>query len=453
MNYINKILITLTAIVSLAGCKKYLDRPPEGKVPEEDALVDEASVTAFLNGSYTVFAGTTFNGGRTVVLSELLGDHIDGQLLTGDFGEIYGRKSSIFGTYKKDFYVQGYNVVYRANKVLQHLDKTGASRNNIEGQAKFLRGVALFELVRMFAQPYGFSSSNDHPGIPLRLQPDIAINERATVKEVYDQIIADLTAAAGLLPATNGEYPTKYAVHAFLSKVYFQMNDFANAYEHANEVIAPGIFRLDTDLQDRFAINKSKEAIFKIVNRNGNYEPGKELRDNFRSEVQLPTLRITSQTLSQFNRPGDKRKAAWLNDTKYAPNIVLTKYNENLFDLPIVHLTEIKLIRAESAAELNQHKDSALLDLNGILNRALGRTMDPSVSNSLIIATARQERELEMIGEGNRLQEIKRIGVRSSANIDRRNSPWNCNGFILQFPQEEKAGNANFKMNPEGGCL
>jgi hypothetical protein len=71
----------------------------------------------------------------------------------------------------------------------------------------------------------------------------------------------------------------------------------------------------------------------------------------------------------------------------------------------------------------------------------------------LVIAAARTERELEMVGEGNRLNEIKRIGARSGVNVDRRGSVWNCNGFILQFPKSEQDAFSSFQMNPEGGCF
>ncbi|MBK6633770.1 MAG: hypothetical protein IPG38_05175 [Chitinophagaceae bacterium] len=79
--------------------------------------------------------------------------------------------------------------------------------------------------------------------------------------------------------------------------------------------------------------------------------------------------------------------------------------------------------------------------------------MPPIANAALVISTTRAERELEMVGEGNRTQEIKRIGARNGTNIDRRNSVWNCPGFILQFPKAEKDANASFVLNPEGGCF
>lgn len=460
MKHIRIYLFILIAATSLAACSKFLERPPAAKQEEAEALKTEANVLAVLNGTYNTLGGGTIYGGRIQIISELMADNLDGQLLSEDFGEIYRRKTSIFGDFKGDYYKEAYLIVYKANKVLQYLMNVGADKKDrVEGEAKFLRAVAMFEVVRFFAQPYGNTADNGHLGVPIRLVPDIKPIDRATVKEVYAQILSDLGDAARLLPANNGEYASKYAALAFLAKVHFQMNDFAKAYEYANEVLvqastAGSSFSFDPTIDTRWSLGQSKEGILFIKNRTGNFEPGKDLRDRFRSDVRLPILYFNSQTYSQFLRPNDKRKA-WLNNTKYADKIVLTKYNHDQFDLPIVHVTEIKLIRAEAAAELNdpQKLTVGLKDINDILQRAgLDKLLD-GTSAALIISAARREREEEMIGEGNRLNEIKRIGVRNNQNIDRRGSPFNCNGFILQFPNNEKAGNANFVMNAEGGCL
>jgi hypothetical protein len=91
-----------------------------------------------------------------------------------------------------------------------------------------------------------------------------------------------------------------------------------------------------------------------------------------------------------------------------------------------------------------------------IMTRAYGGTtfnLPGNATAAAVIAAARSERELELVGEGNRTQEIKRIGARNNQNVDRRGSVWNCNGFILQFPKAEKDANTSFIMNVEGGCF
>lgn len=465
MKFFKFILPACLALSTLTACEKFLERPVEGQLTEEQALQTEADLIAFLNGVNTLVGDNDFMGGRVQNLSEMLGDHLRGDRLTGDFAEIFKRQNSFFGGTRDGLYSKGYAIVNRANIVLRKLDLATSQRNNIEGQARFFRGLAHFELVRLFAQPWGYTADNSQPGIPLRLETGSASLGRSSVKEVYEAVIADLKAADTMLPADpqGGKYfvPTKWAAKAYLAKVYFQMNDFANAYKYADEVITSNRFQLDPLYSSRFSEGLSKEGIYTIDDDPAfTYHPGGDLRSNYRSDFNIPTLNFTDQFYNQAtSRPLDVRKAWYSNSLQTGFN-VLTKYNKNFFDLPVVHLTEIKLIRAEAGAEIGASNAGALAkaitDINDILTRAYGGTtnnLPATAAPSTVIATARSERELELVGEGNRVQEIKRIGVRNGINIDRRGSVWNCPGLVLQFPKAELDANASFVMNPEGGCL
>jgi tetratricopeptide (TPR) repeat protein len=302
-------------------------------------------------------------------------------------------------------------------------------------------------------------TDNSHPGIPLKTTPGTASVLRSTVKEVYDQIIADLKAAETLLPEENGNGATKWTARAYLAKVYFQMNRFNDAFNYADQVIKSNKYQLDATYPLRFAGGTSKELIFKLVTEVAHYQPGGELRGKFRSDISTPTFFFTQETYNRGTTALDVRKL-WYSNTLQPGFLVLTKYNRDNFVLPLVHLTEIKLIRAEAGAEIAASNpaalSTALADINEILTRAYGGTsknLPAGTGAGLIISTTRTERELEMVGEGNRIQEIKRIGARSGVNVDRRGSPWNCNGMLLQFPKGEQDANAEFQMNPEGGCF
>eukprot|EP01133_Synstelium_polycarpum_P003264 gene3264-3718_t len=442
--------LCLLVLAGFAGCKKFLDAPPLNTVTKAEALKDEAGVVAVMNGAYQIMNGSIL-GGKYQVFAELMADNIDGTTLNTDFGEIYNRKTSIFGDYKKYFYQDNYQANYRANTVLENLGVVVNKKDDLEGQARFVRAFAHFVAVRLFAQPYGYTPNNDHLGVPLRLTTEVTPGVRATVKQVYDQIIADLKIAENKLAATNGGYPTKWAAKALLARVYFSMNDFTNAYAYADQVISSGQFTFETDYSKRFSEGQSTEAIFQMINTPGAYDAGGELRSQFRSDINLPTLRFTQQLFSSISS-GDARKA-WFNNVKYPGLVVTTKYNKERFNVPMIHLTEMKLIRAESAAELNTNLTVAVNDINDIMNRAYGgiRTVPANSSASLIRTTVRAERAIEMVAEGDRLYEIKRIGARGE-NIDKRGAVWNCPGLALQFPQEEISSNTSFIRNPEGGC-
>lgn len=456
-----KMSLLTVLVISIASCKKFLERPPEGQLNEEQALKTETDLLAFSNGIYTIISDGAFYGGRYQIMNELLGDEYRGEFFTGDYSEIYKRQNSIFGGTRDGFYSKGYEVIARCNKVLSRLDLATTQKNLIEGEAKLFRGIATFELVRTFAQPWGYSADNSHLGIPLRTVLDVTSQPRSTVAQVYAQIIADLTSADALLPdvTANGKFysATKWAAKALLAKVHFQQNDFVNAYKYANEVISSNKFIMDPGFANRFSLGLSTEGILTIADDPNGFRPAGELRGAFRSDVGLPNFRSTDQYYALATARASDLRKVWYSNTLHAGFNVLTKYNKNNFALPLVHLTEMKLIRAEAGAETGgANLAVAITDINQLMTRAYGGAtfnLPANATAAAVIAAARTERELELVGEGNRTQEIKRIGARNATNVDRRGSVWNCNGFILQFPKAENDANTAFIMNIEGGCF
>lgn len=456
-------LILLTIALASGSCSKFLDRPPQGQLSKNEVFTNDSNIVALNNGIYTLIGDGNFMGGRVQALSDMLADQLDGSDLKGDFSEIYKRQNSIFGGTRDDMYKKAYLVITTANKILENIDAVIADhRGYIKGQSLFFRGMAHFELVRLFAQPYGYSSDNSQPGIPLRVSASLNSIPRSTVKQVYDQVIADLKSADSLLPADAGDggkfyTATKWIAEAYLAKVYFQQNDFANAFQYADQVIKSGKFQLDTAFSSRFSLGLTKEAIFRLANQAGGFQPGTEYISNWRSDTKPPTLYFTGQFYTYATSDPADRRLKWYSSTIKPGFNSLTKFNFNYMEEPITHLTEIYLIRAEAGAELGGASlPAAITDINQILTRAYGGTshnLSPSSSAGAVISVVRTQRELEMVGEGNRLQEIKRIGARAGTNIDRRGSPWTCNGFILQFPKGEQDANASFQLNPEGGCF
>jgi hypothetical protein len=453
------ILLMGCMLAGASSCDKFLDRKPQGKLTEDDALKTDADLQALMNGSYSDYINKVYNG-KFQWIQDLLGDQANGILYTGDDGEFFKRKTSIFGDYKNGMYTDVYRPAYVGNKVLENISKATTNKNVIMGQAYYLRALTHFDAVLLWAQPWGFTADNSHPGIVLRLTSDVTPGNRSTVKQVYDAIIADLKQAETLLgdEVVLG-FTSKWAAKAFLAKVYFQQNDFANAFAYADQVIKSNKFQLDASYANRFSVGLSKEIIFGYKYVVNNLDPGGELRNRYRSDVAYsPQSRFNLTTVfyTAATTAGDVRGTAWYSNTLSPGNNVLTKYNKNNFDVAVLGLTEMKLIRAEAGAEIGgANLAIAIADINDILTRAYGgvsRNLPVNAVAATVITTARRERELELVGEGNRVQEIKRIGARTGLNVDRRGARWNCPGLVLQFPISEQAANTSFVMNQEGGC-
>lgn len=143
-------------------------------------------------------------------------------------------------------------------------------------------------------------------------------------------------------------------------------------------------------------------------------------------------------------------RAAWYEESEeyYA----LNKFNGDYLTVPYITITELKLTRAEAAAELNQHLATAEQDLQDIMDRAYGTGTEDAPSNAAALITeVRVERRKEFVGEGDIGQQLKRRGALGE-NIIVRGAPWDCPGMVLQFPQSEIANIPGFVRNEEGGC-
>jgi hypothetical protein len=174
-------------------------------------------------------------------------------------------------------YTQIYEGIYRANTVLEHLEKenelTASEKKLYEGEAKFLRAFFHFEALKLWGTP------------PLVVATFKSLNElsvpNATKDALYTQILADFTVAFTNLPATwdggNTGRATKWAARAYVGKVNVWKNDMDAAITAFEDVITNGVGAagkyglIDTnnpaqDLEDVFAFDNenNKESIFEV---------------------------------------------------------------------------------------------------------------------------------------------------------------------------------------------
>ena len=301
----------------LTGCESLLEIDPvdEGIVLEADALKTKSDLQELLNAAYDVVDG--FYGGRFQRTSELLADNVvlrDG--ITDEMVNIYKRYTTGYFT-DNESYDEAYKCILRANTILEKVGVVdGMSADDITrmtAEAKFLRGIAHFAVVRLFAQPYGYTADNNHPGIVIKTNTVVELLARNTVAEVYAQIISDLSDAEDNLPDSNSDYvyATIWAAKGALSQVYFQIHDYDNAFTKASEVINSGNFVFEADFDN---YDSGDEAIFKLVS---NEASGKKIGEDFgvfRSDgTNIPNIRIAPDVYKNVIKAstGDKRIEGW----------------------------------------------------------------------------------------------------------------------------------------------
>ncbi len=446
--------------ISVNSCTKFLDVEPEGVILEEDALQTPRDLQLLLNSCYDVLSSANFMGGRYQNLAELLGDSYDGRFLTGDLLAVFSRNTTIFNSEARSTYLEAYLLNYRVNVLLESVDLIAGldagEKDRIVAEARFLRSVAMFELIRLYAQPFGYTADNSHTGIVIRTQTGIEPQPRNTVAEGYDLILSGMQAAENVLPTSNGGYATSWAVKGYLAKVYFQMNDFQNAFDYADEVISNGGFTMDPNIMGRFDAVPTSEAIFNLVSTGTFDNSASYYQSTWRSDGNLPTGRFNSSLygLATDSTEGtDLRGENWYSVTALPTGEELylsTRFNAgNFLNVPIVHLTELMLIRAEAAAELG-NSAVAEADLNAIRARA-GLNPIVGLPQVSLIQAIRAERRLELVCEGARFHDLRRQGALGE-NVTISGAPWDCPGMIIQLPDQAVAGTPGIELNPEGGC-
>ncbi|HRD59089.1 MAG TPA: RagB/SusD family nutrient uptake outer membrane protein [Ferruginibacter sp.] len=250
-----KILIGFStiAVLSITACKKdYLETEPSGAVPMATVLGQINTIYSAMQGiEQAQFAfganGVTRHdnyGQKAWDLSmDLMGNdmvvHSQGY---GWFNSSYNYtefQTAVDGRQSANAWYFYYDIIKQANAVLAVVDNasgaTQAQKETVKGQALGLRAYAYYYLVNLFQQSY--KGNETKPGIPLYTALTTDGKPRGTVQEVYDQILADLTAAEPLLngkPRVSKTNVDVSVIRGLRARVALMMEDWATAANYAN---------------------------------------------------------------------------------------------------------------------------------------------------------------------------------------------------------------------------
>ena len=460
---ITLVAFTITCM-TFNSCDKLLVFEPGEVILAEDAINTPEDLQRLLVSTYDVL-GNLYDG-RVQIVNELRGDNLAEPDNNNDYKAVYNRETTFFTGINGGIYTDFYYAIYRSNVVLGSLglvdNLSSEERNRITAEARFVRALCHLGAVKMFAQPYGYTADNSHLGIPLRLEATQEPLPRASVGEVYSAIIDDLSFAAGNLPTINGPYATTDAANAYLAHIHFLMQNWASTVSYCDAVISSGNYQLDDDLNRFESGIVNVETVFGIQS----YMDSKILEDasfvdfrcesfrvNYRSDNNpTPQLSFSSDYVEWWNGLGEgsgDQRGDWF--TAGERNFCNRFNGLDVFNVPLIHLTGLYLIRSESLAELNSNLAEAIFDINLIRARAGSTLLSEDANATLIRDAARIEYRKETLCEGTWVEQLQRRGTMGE-NITIRGGDWDCPGMALQFSNTENTV-AGFELNPEGGCL
>lgn len=231
------VLLLLAVLVLLSSCKKeWLDQKPDSHLVVLSSLDDYRSLMDNLSFASANYLGEVGTDNYYIPQTSLVS-------LAAQYVNLYLWANNGYGVPSIGAWYL-YNNIYTCNSTLYGLgkvEKTSANADlydQVRGTALFWRGYDYFELAKAFVKPYDSVGSASDPGIPLRLEADITQKiGRGSVKQVYDQILADLLQACPLLPTAKQAYkirPNRTAAYAVLARIYLAMENYDKALLYAD---------------------------------------------------------------------------------------------------------------------------------------------------------------------------------------------------------------------------
>lgn len=433
------------------ACKDQLNLQPQQSVDANEALTTPEGVDAAVVGTYARLGRPQLYGTNLLLVPDLLAsnNYIGWQGTFQGYREVAIKTTlTSFNTEAERIFDHAYRGINQTNLIIDALPvvTNTASRARFEGEARTIRAMLYFELVRLYALPYQAGQTNNQPGVPLNLTANKTEDQaalrlpRASVEQVYQQVVTDLQAAISLLPTSNGTRLDKFDAQAFLSRVRLQQGRYADALTLANEVITNSGASLNPSVLSAFTNRNTRESLFELQqndqNNAGAVNDG--LATFYTSRAQGFNGRGDVQVLSAFSGqygPGDQRGPGailgaliYTGDGPRAGRLRNFKYNDPGQNIPLIRLAEMYLTRAECNVRLGSAVGATpLADVNRIRTRAGAAPL-----TTVALADVLRERDLELAFEGFRLHDYKRTQRDISATF-----PWNSPRLVLPIPQRE----------------
>ncbi|MEX0273125.1 MAG: RagB/SusD family nutrient uptake outer membrane protein [Flavobacteriaceae bacterium] len=472
-NYIYS--VTSLLLLLTASCDSKLDVTPQDVISAEVALRNLDDLEAALFGAYATLRNDGLYQESTLWLPDLLADNLR---IGNSNGGALRREANWQYTSGSDIGTWGaaYNLIFDANTVINNADafEDGQKKNRIVGQALALRALGHFDLLRYYAQDYNRNATT--PGVPIITFFDIGKPFRNTVSEVYDQIFEDLLTARAMLgnadedPQENGPfYFNGRAVNALLARVSLYAEQWQDAVDYATLVIGDSSLSDPTEYAAMWSEDAEAEVLFAVAFATTDEgRIGGALLDNTNPAAPRSTFTLTYDLANLYDAENDIRYGAFVlinpanppgandqNDDVYLPLKYPGRGGERgLNNAKVLRVSEMFLIRAEAYANITGQESLGMADLNTLRASRITGYMDENLSGQALKDAIQVERRKELVAEGHRWFDLKRINAGVQRGPDCRGLTISCTleagnfRFVFPIPQSELDANENMEQNP-----
>lgn len=438
----------------------FLEPVPESAISSAGYFQDDDEIETGVIAMYDAIQGvnsTSLDDNRGVQIeyyvTEMRSDNTRTKSQEGEAAQFEEYTISTANGLVANYYRSFYNVVYRANLVLENLDNASdAKAAQFEGEAKFVRAYAYFNLVRLFG---------DIPLVDRLIGPldDETAFTRVSTSTVYELIVSDLEFAAANLDDGEKFRASRSAAEALLAKVHLTLGNYSEAQVLCENVMGRGLFDLEPNFNDVFYSEGNDEIIFAIA-----YNPGVESdSQDFSAEWMNGVGRtagvnyVTDDAVAAFEAyGGDRSQYSYRIDPSQTTQTQVTKYLPNgedggadgkTFttdatlsgnDWIVLRYADVLLMHVEAIMAGGQETSAtaAISSFQKVRDRA-GLT-DPV--SSITKTDLLNERRVELAFENHRLFDLIRFGVAQetlSAFSAANGYSFTATDLLLPIPQSE----------------
>lgn len=428
-------IIAVLSLIVLSSCNNFLDMEPTNASNSGDAIATPSDAKVIINGIMRTMTSSNYYGRNFIMYGDAKGGDLtiasQGRGLDGMYTFNHSATS---GSYS-GFWTTGYNCIMQINNLLENIAKIATDGSTdydkYKGEALTLRALVYFDLVRLYGLPYNYNKTSY--GVPLvtKTLEASAQPTRASVEDIYKQILSDLTAGATLLAENKKQengYIGYYGNIAEQARVKLYMEDYDGALAASQEIINSGVFTLYTPESWVASWGKQfgSESIFELAMYSNEADLGTSSLGYYLMREGLKSGAAGWFMASDYflNRLGedatdvrwgvmgqDESEKAHLGSCyKYMGGTDLVgdgKDSPTAVNVKVIRLSEIYLIAAEASLHASTPDAAGAASyLNKIRCRApqLLPATASTVSDDMIL----NERSKELFGEGQRFFDMIR---------------------------------------------
>lgn len=476
--------IVLFLLATTTSCKDFLEEVPSSLMVDSNFYKTEADADAAVTAAYDKLNDQWdiyFRG--IYMLAELPTDNAEcGQGVAN--ANIFALDGYTYGPVNDRIYVL-YTALYKgianANVAIDKIPGISfaeAKKNRLIAEAKFVRALLYFNLVRLFGD------------VPLVVNQVTTLDNvnipRTEAAKVYQQIISDLEFGEQYLDATNSTEnlgrATKASATGLLAKVFLTQKEYAKARDKAKQVLDNSQYGLLESYFDIFTPGNrfNKEILFAVQNKgntgtsngfglalflpratiplatggmvagNSADVPTQEFYNSFKSG----DLRRNRTFFTEYNAGGGNVtfRPHWY---KFFDPSAISTLGEGTLNYPVLRYSDLLITYAEAINELSGPTAEALEAINKVRRRAFGKAIgqaDAAIDLAGLTKTTFQdaileERRWEFGFENQRWFDLVRTGKLISTLRAKGNTLIKDHHVLFPLPQRELDVNGKLVQN------